>query len=449
MSETVIIRPRDGQSPGGGDEPRQPLRPARPQYGPGRLLRRVAGVDEAILDWAPEERPRYARLGAIVLNTGLMAALSMSVLLQRVDISVWLVPPVALIWGYLILSFDGWLVASTHGIAGAARFRMFAPRLVISILMGVVIAEPLLLRVFAPAIHTEINTERKAEVDAYESRLRECNPIDVGAVVPATCGKDLLNVADNPQGVRQELALATEERTKLQTLINSINTELTKRENLARDECNGKAGTGFSGVVGEGPNCKRDRAEADRYGTSSGLVAHQSDLIELNRRIDDLTADDGKASTDYTQALNAAITAKVAEKRAAQGDIGILDEDKALGALSAQSGFVLVGSWLLRLLLVAIDCLPVLTKLMSKTTNYDVLVTRQLDSSNRLHDKHLTEQEQHDGSRSDLAIHRNDHFIRTQMASIDEQTREARADHEADLDRQIEELAERLRNNGG
>jgi hypothetical protein len=449
MSESVIIRPRSGASAGGGDDRREPLRPSRPQYGVGRMLRRIAGVDEVTLDWVPEERPRYARLGAIVLNTGLMAALSMSVLLQTVNISPFLVAPVALIWGYLILSFDGWLVASTHGVIGMAKLRMFLPRLVISVLMGVVIAEPLLLRVFAPAIHTEINEERKAQVDDYESRLRQCNPTTAGAAIPAGCGDFLLNVGDSPDGVRQELTLATQERAKLQTLIAGINTELTKRENLARAECNGDPGPGLSNRRGEGPNCRRDRAETDRYRASSDLDEHQADLVTLNRRIDDLTATAGTASTKYAVALNAAITTKVTEKRDSQEQIGILDEDKALGALSSQSGFVLVGSWLLRLLLVAIDCLPVLTKLMSRTTTYDALVSRQLDISNRLHDKFTTQKEQHDAGRADVAMHRNDHRVRTAMAAIDDESRDARADHEADLDRQVEELAARLRNTGG
>jgi hypothetical protein len=413
------------------------------------MLRRVAGVDETILDWVPEERPRYTRLGAIVLNTGLMAALSMSVLLGTVDISPFLILPVALIWGYLILSFDGWLVASTHGVLGLAKLRIFLPRLVISVLMGAVIAEPLLLRVFAPAIHTEINQERKDAVDEYESRLRICNPSTAGIAIPAGCDDFLLNAGDSPDGVRDELTRAAQERTKLQTLIAGINTELTKRENLARAECNGDAGPGLTNRRGEGPNCRRDRAEADRYRSSSRLDEHQDDLVAINRRIDTLTTTEGTASTQYAKALSTTITEKVDEKRSAQEEIGILDEAKALGVLTSQSPFVLIGSWLLRLLLVAIDCLPVLTKLMSRTTTYDGLVSRQLDISNRLHEKSTTLQEQYDSGRSDVAMHRDEHQVRVEMEAIDEQTRAARASREADLDDKIEALAARLRNAGG
>ncbi|BCY05869.1 DUF4407 domain-containing protein [Actinoplanes sp. L3-i22] len=449
MSESVITRPRSGTSSGGDDDRRDALLPARPQRGIGRQLRRIAGIDERLLDWIPQERHRYARLGAIILNTALMAALSMSVLLGSVDIPVWLIPPVALIWGYLILSFDGWLVASTHGVLGMAKLKIFLPRLVISVLMGAVIAEPLLLKVFGPAIHTEINAERKNEVDDYESRLKDCNPVALGAVIPDGCGDFQLNVADNPAGVRNELALASDERVKLQGQIAKINTELTKRENLARAECNGDPGPGLSNRRGEGPNCRRDRQEADRYRASSGLDARQTDLIKVNRRIDALTARDGTASTAYAAGLNTEIEKKVQQKRDGREQIGILDEDKALGALTSESLFVLVGSWLLRLLLVTIDCLPVLTKLMSRPTMYDAAVGRQLETSDRLHTKTLTRREQDDAGRVDVAMRRDEHRVRTEMAEIEDLRRGARADREADLDNQIEELAERLRNAGG
>lgn len=448
MTETLLIRPRDGDH-GDGRDDRQPYRPARAEYGPGRALRQIAGVNETILDWVPEERPRYSRLGAIVLNTGLMAGLSMAVLLSKVDVPFVLVIPVALMWGYLILSFDGWLVASTHGVLGLAKLRIFLPRLLISILMGVVIAEPLLLWVFGPAIETEVRDQREAVVAEHEGELKECNPTSGEPPTANGCGPFLLNVANPPGSVRQELANAQAERTKLGGRIAAINTELRRREELARLECNGTKRPGTTGRVGEGPNCRRNRAEADGYKESSNLSRHEADLVAVNRRIDGLTAREGAASAAYAEAVNAEITKRVEDKRNNQDMIGILDEDRALGALSAKSGFVLVGSWLLRLLLVAIDCLPVLTKLMSRTTTYDVLLSRQLDISGRLHEKYTTEREQRDSGRVDVSILENEHRVRTEMEQIDEANRDARANREAVLDDQIETLAARLRDSGG
>jgi len=51
-----------------------------------------------------------------------------------------------------------------------------------------------------------------------------------------------------------------------------------------------------------------------------------------------------------------------------------------------RSGLVLGAQLLLRLLLIAIDCLPVLTKLMGGTTAYDRRVARRLVIDEDLHD---------------------------------------------------------------
>jgi hypothetical protein len=129
-----------------------PYRPAPASRGPARWLRALAGIREDVLDWVPEDRPRYTRLGAIILNTGLLAGLSLFTGLDKVVQVFWLfLVPIALIWAFVVVSFDGWLIASTHGAVKSARWRVFIPRLVISVLMGAVIAEPLLLWVFQPA----------------------------------------------------------------------------------------------------------------------------------------------------------------------------------------------------------------------------------------------------------------------------------------------------------
>src|SRR5262245_41106021 len=103
-----------------------PAAPARPDASPWRLIRRLAGVDEELLAWVPEERPRSTRLGAIIANTGLLAALSMFFALSTIVAMPWpYLVPTALLWGFIIINLDGWLVASTHGILGSARLRVF------------------------------------------------------------------------------------------------------------------------------------------------------------------------------------------------------------------------------------------------------------------------------------------------------------------------------------
>jgi hypothetical protein len=135
------------------------LTPAEPSHGPGRRLRAIAGVDESVLDWVPEERARYARLGAIILNTGLLAGLSLITALNHVvQAPLFAVILVGMFWAFMVMSFDGWLIASTHGVIGATKFWFFLPRIVVSVLLGAVIAEPLVLWAFAPAVNRDVQS---------------------------------------------------------------------------------------------------------------------------------------------------------------------------------------------------------------------------------------------------------------------------------------------------
>ena len=122
--------------------------------GPSRWLRMLIGVDESLLARVWEERPRYTGLGAIVLGTAVMAAVSMFDALNQALGPVWPVPIlVALFWGTFICWIDRWLIASTHG-SHAARWRIFLPRLALSLLFGVIIATPLILTIFGSEVVT-------------------------------------------------------------------------------------------------------------------------------------------------------------------------------------------------------------------------------------------------------------------------------------------------------
>ena len=431
------------------DVPLGTYRPVDPHRGLARWLRAIAGVREEILDWVPEERPRYTRLGAIILNTGLLAGLSLLVaLVNLVSVSWILLVPAAAMWAYVIVSFDGWLISSTHGVLNAGKAKLFLPRLLISLLMGAVIAEPLLLWVFQPAINKEVLDERQNQLAAYESKYRACNPPSGIPLATPDCADYQLNIKDSPMAKQVELAKETENRDKAKGQYDELYGHWDTLEKLARGECSGAKGDGLTGVRGDGPECARNRAVADQYRTDNRLEQRQADLTAANARIDQLTADLGRAQGTAGQQVSAAIAAKVTSMRDHQGTIGILEEDDALGRLSDRSGFVFAAQWLVRLLLIAIDCLPVLTKLMSSATAYDVLVSRQVEIARRLHDKHVTLRERQDTADADVWLQRTEYNMRTRMDSIEDDDRTARARRETDLDARIDELGIQLRSQG-
>ncbi|WP_328341285.1 DUF4407 domain-containing protein [Micromonospora sp. NBC_00421] len=426
---------------------RGPYRPGKPaRRGVGYFLRHIAGVEESILDWAPEERHRYSLLGGVLLNTGLMAALSMLVLLGSHSVPVAALIPAAMLWGHVILTLDRRLVADTHGTSGM-RAGMFLARLAISILMGVVVAEPLLLWMFSSDVNTQIGKERTSLIDTYEGTLKRCNTLSGEPPAdPAGCTREFaLNIPGPPQPLLGSKSAKEAERVEIQEAIKVIDAEIRRREDLARRECNGTRGTGLSGQVGEGPNCRQLRSETATYIADSGRSRRQAELDATSAEIAKI---DGQLSTVrqvYAEAVTATIKEKTEGKAAKLEKPGLLDQSRALEHLTSENRSVLVYSWLLRLLLVLVDALPVIIKRLSRFSTYDGMLSRQLIVDDRLHERTLKYHVEREIGDLDVQIQENEQAVRLRKERIEEHGRDAEADRQAGLDAQIEELARRLR----
>jgi hypothetical protein len=113
----------------------------------------------------------------------------------------------------------------------------------------------------------------------------------------------------------------------------------------------------FSGLTAYLRTSCQVLSTADKYRHDSQLSERQAELTALDRQITGLASDIETSSAAYGTQVDAAIKQKVAERRDDQGPfIGLLDEVAALGRLSAKSWFVFSAEWLLRLLLIALDC---------------------------------------------------------------------------------------------
>jgi hypothetical protein len=351
-------------------------------------------VQEDIMDWVPSERAKYAGLGIVVLNTGVLAALSMLTALGKIiSAPGFALVPVALAWGWIIFSIDRWLITSTHGVTGTSRVRVFLPRLALAAILAFAIAEPLTLRIFQNTLDTTVNSARSAQLAEYESLLKKCNPVSGQWVGSPACAGNYLTMADPPDAVLRKQAAAQQQAAQLQGVVTTDQAHEEQLLAIARAECAGTSGVGLTGHVGMGPRCKADTADAANYVTQSGLDAAQAQLEQLRQSITGMNSQVSVAQTAYATEVHTAIDKKLAEKRADLGQIGIIDEWAALEQLSNQSTFVSVGHWVLFLFLIALDSLPVLAKLMSGTSAYDKRLAAQLARDSRVHEVNLRRSE--------------------------------------------------------
>jgi hypothetical protein len=420
------------------------FRPVMPKRGIPRLMRRLVGVDEDILDWVPEERPRYTRLGFIVLNTGLLAGVAMHFALTSVTGAAWWqLLPADLFWALVIITIDSWLISSMHGADRASGIGGYLPRLLVSVLLGVVIAEPLVLAVFHQSVDNEISEHRKVEIDTYESTLKRCNPPSGDPSKDPSCAGFLVTIKNGPEGIRADLRQAIKDRDTLKQYVAEADRQLATLEEIARAECAGTASPNgaTTGQRGEGPECRRDKEKADEYRRDSQIGQRHKDLAAAEQLVTDLSARLSAAEKSTEQQINAAIKAEVREKRENLSARGLLDEIDALGRLSGKNLTIGLAHLLLALLLMLLDCLPVLSKLMSRRTTYDDRVRNQLDADSRLHNRQLRTTERRDTVALEIQERRLDQRLRTSVEDITGEDRTAKERRRMELDAQIDRLA--------
>lgn len=417
--------------------------------GPARWARALIGMDERLLDRVWEERARYTGLGAIVFGTAVMATLSMLDALDQVFGPVWpVLLLVALFWGTFICGIDRWLIASTHGMR-SSRWRIFVPRIVLALIFGVIIATPLVLTVFGSEVVSQAQNDQNNALLAYESQLKACNPLPGNSgqipAEPAGCAAYRVSVSDPAIGTDMTIAHEKAERAQLSSTISTDRSTIAKDNLVAREECNGSRGAGLSGIVGQGPNCNRDRQQADSFASQSHVAQLDAQLSDLNQRIASQTVSAGQQTQAYATATTNAIAALVATKKADEGRIGLLNRIDALGELAAKSAVIAGATVLLGLFIITVDCLPVLSKMMSGTTRYDYLVDARLKTAETIGGAGMKVSERRATGKYEIALQAIESEIRARLEKIDERSRMDKAKRDAELDRQIAELAAEFR----
>src|SRR3712207_5843174 len=139
----------------------------------GDGLASLGGARSDVLTLAPGARPRFVAMGGVLLSTGGLAVLSVAFAMHSA-LGVWW--PFALMaglgWGFVVVNLDRMLVVGMAHEASLARDLLLAvPRIGLALVLGVVIATPLTLQVFAKEIDTEVVTMQAEAADAYRSSL--------------------------------------------------------------------------------------------------------------------------------------------------------------------------------------------------------------------------------------------------------------------------------------
>ncbi|GAA2498964.1 DUF4407 domain-containing protein [Streptomyces longisporus] len=383
MATDVPVRPADAFA-----GPPMPFRPDRPDRGRVAVrLRRLIGVREDVLDYVPEERPRYTRYGVVVLNTALLAGLSMAVALAtyRSGLPLTSVITVAVAWSGVILALDSWLVSTTHGIPPGRLLRTVLPRLVISLLLSISIAEPLLFQLFDKEIRQQIAVSNDEQVKHYEGMLIRCNPKTGEVDGSAACHDYQLNVKNSPAQLAKSIADNAAATKIMQARVDGINKAQSGKNSIATKECEPSKQNWVGRHYYTTEICENAKADAKSYHNSSRIGFYEGQLRKLTTTGSTLSAQQDRASASYGPALQRSVAAAEHKRRSELADDGLLTRAHALEAVAWNDWFAALIFVVVHLLLLGIDSMPVLGKLMSGSTTYDRLLVSRFETSRRIH----------------------------------------------------------------
>jgi hypothetical protein len=425
----------NGSKVGAAEKPAVPRPRRERQIRPSsisRWLRVLAGVHEPTLALGPTEEPRYTSLGGVVLGTASIATFAMWIGLNEVfgTVSVGHLLP-ALIWGLYILNFDRWLVSSSSGVRWGRRIGLLGGRLVLAAFFGVIVAEPLVLRVFETAVEQHVLDARASGVQDLASAYVRCNPVpgtpgSAEAAGLPDCGQYRLNIPFDPGGVSTRLASAQSQETGLAGKVERETADQKKLTDDANNECGGASGAGYTGRRGYGRQCLDRQQTAKDYADSHPIAEEQKQLGNLRGQIKDLQGQLGTQQDQFIAKRTETIDQETADMRSHQQEIGIAERFTALDELASANGFIWDARLFLSIFFVLVDCLPVLGKMLGGITVYDQLISRR--ESQALQDFD-----------AELEARREESRIKRGMDQI-----ERDAEAEKEKDEKVEELSDEL-----
>jgi hypothetical protein len=239
----------------------------------GEWVTTLAGYSRSLLPRIPDgERRKLGWIGRAVLGSGVLAALSMALLQRTVfRTPLWVAVPLAAAWGTLILNLERLFTAN---ISPRSTWRALAGRAVPALLIGTVVAIPLVDRAFAREIDAELVVQQHSAQVAFEHQQ----------------GRDYANIPQMEAQVQSlqttaagasGSALATDPDVQAaQRKVDTLGGELAKAEQDVADEI---AGRGRTQKANCGPVCIELQSIRDRL--RGALQDAQAELASVQGRV--------------------------------------------------------------------------------------------------------------------------------------------------------------------
>lgn len=387
-------RPKRERTPRPKRERTPRLKRERAQRPKGSRLRTMAilgGAEGEILDRVPGETPRFVQMFFVLLGTALVSAISMLFALTTgVQVAVWVAVPLAIVWAAIIFNLDRFLTSTMTSTRSVVKLIALAlPRVAMAALIGVLVAEPLVLQVFNNDIAREVAstniTQSQSDQDALEQGPEKKALDSASERVAVLENQAATGIVSGTEAGSASTSAAAATVDDLTGKMADQQKVIDEARALYQCELTGEgAGTvpGCTGVNGQGSSSDAAKAQlAQAQQTYDALAA------QLRSANDDLSAAEASAKENttaseatnrqqakdqlpaaqqtYEQAL-AAYNARADSVAAGNAQaVGLLSQITGLNRLAAKEPTIWWAHLLIAALFFMIELLPVLVKVLT------------------------------------------------------------------------------------
>lgn len=356
---------------------RQPRSKQNPYKGVKRFLVFASGARPEILAQCPTDEATHVGLGGTVIATAGLSAISMFFALHSaLHLSIFNALIGGLLWALIIFNLDRWLIVSQKRLDSKRKqWINVIPRVIVALLLGIVISEPLLHQLFRPELDREVKVLQAEDTQEALDELQN--------------GK-LQKALDN--NLQQRIALENStggvvgDEAKLQTDIDKLKAEINTAQEavyVAEKKLNDEQmGLSKSENPGCGPICSQLRLELEQKNAtlekvkttndplisqfqseqselrSKNTAAREADLADKAKQKENLTADIERLQEQRAQRRDAILN---------QNGTGLLNDIRALNSLGEKQLSITIAHILIVLMFFALDTLPVIGKTLLLT----------------------------------------------------------------------------------
>ncbi|MFT5470581.1 MAG: hypothetical protein ACI8UO_005710, partial [Verrucomicrobiales bacterium] len=336
----------------------------RKKKSPFNIIQRIliwlsGSAEDALIKCPRWEQRKYEAFGATVLVPTIFAMIASAYAVSTLTTEPWIIVPVGIIWGLIILTIDRVLLATYRAFANIfIKIAQFLLRIVVALLVGFTIAHPLTLLLFKDTIIAEVERERRAEmqviVDAAETeklaldqritaaetglaqqqqRYQEtvtANFMDDpqagenGPVVPNREPEERAaldaQVIQATQALKTQVASVDGQMAQHNEAYTKVQTELGHWQEEYEKEVDGSR----SGTAGIGPRAKS--IDQDQLGWRRDEIKRLGSLMtSLTQTRNQITNDIASTEKQLRDEYNSAVAAEAADMRAGRQEVAALE----------------------------------------------------------------------------------------------------------------------------